>query len=725
MKVGEFLQGWEEITGRAVTSTEEVWATRYCREGSALLGFTADGPDVYLILIATDPAKARVLQFVVRKAFAGDRVRPLWSDGDRLITPQQRSVLERLGVTSCSLYSLSGPRDHVKSVYRQLTKVESHRRSSEVPLHASTGALIRALRRAVERLDQPEAAALLAELRGRALSDQYQCDFLELWAQVKLDPGSVADGEALKRCLEGNAARMPRALLALTADAVLRTAVYPALRELGGAAYVQAVRSGGHTASATLFERARGLDSEEGAVCRALASIHDRQNHLKPGDLEALRSTPGAALEAELPARTSEQRSKYEIFARAEEEMATGDLSPETVQALEGFAHAGDPVAHRYLEVGLGEADAPGAESADDSAVGENGASQSAPVASGALENPPPDWLTWLARVQGGVEDPKSPGSGFSYGELPLIAEPQAAGRLEQLRGVLEEMALDETMVEAVLDVFPSILGAWGRIDLRPAESRGLSEALGRVLLYGVLISLDRLNHYGKDDLVGRFMQQGMESGLSTDAYLEVVGELAARVEEVRSPRHLEEFIDLFEFLTDQPHANGEAYQRLARAMCEKAHQFSKRLSSEFLELLAELVALVGMTGEGESLRECIPAVVDDPVDESPRVSLAGKKILIYTLMEGAAHRAKAKIEGRLGAEVRLNHDHKATATLKAGLDWADIVISVTRAAQHAATIEIDRRVPSEFLIRPGGMGSSSIWNFLIAWLARDTAGAG
>jgi hypothetical protein len=392
---------------------------------------------------------------------------------------------------------------------------------------------------------------------------------------------------------------------------------------------------------------------------------------------------------------------------------------------LEGLAHAGDPVADRYLEVALGGADGSGADSPDVAAVPGNEALQDGPDARRALENPPQDWLTWLTRLQEGVEDPKVSGSGFSYGELPLIAEPLAAGRLDELRSVLEEMALDDTKVEAVLDVFPSILGAWGRSDLLPAESRGLSEALGRVLVYGVLISLDRLNHYGKDDLVGRFMQQGMASGISTDAYQEVVGELAIRLEEVRSPRHLEDFIDLFEFLTDHPHANGEAYQRLAQAMCEQAHQFSKRLSCEFLELLADLVDLVGMTGEGESLRQCISPVVEDPVQESKPVSLAGKKILIYTLMEGAAHRAKAKIEGRLGAEVRLNHDHKATASLRGGLDWADIVISVTRASQHAATIEIDRRVPSESLIRPGGMGSSSIWNSLLAWGARDTAVAG
>jgi hypothetical protein len=721
MRAETFLQSWSSISGREVTDAQRVWVERFCREGSALLEFKPEGLDPHLLLVAKDRAKARLLEFVLRKAFASDRLQPLWGEGQACVTAAQHSVLEGLGVGSWSLYRFGvQDRKHVGTVYKQLTEVEVHRLPSVVPLQSSTGALIRALRRAVDQGDQEKCTELLGELRGRSLTDRYQHDFLALWAQAKLDPIAVAEGSLLRDVLALDQPEVPAALLEVVGDAVIRTCLYPGLGESSQDPLVEALKAGKAKVPVKLVDRALTLKSEVGAVMRTLASIRDGEHLLLPGDLAILEECPASVLADKVPGPTVDRQTKYQVFETANEEIATSGLSTETARALDELYLAGEIQARAYLDEWWDRLDPESRARQTQGIVlfEKRAGEEAAPKESDQQDVR--DWLTWLTRLKEGSAEPDRAGSGFSYDELPLVDRPDAGPGLGALCALLEELAGDEALVQKVVEVLPSILDAWAVSELDRPVSREFSTALGAVIQFGLLLSEDTLSTYYRDELLYRFFEVGDASGISPEAYGEVTKELAARVEELRAPKMLEKLLDVFEFLTDHPRADGTAFDRLAEGFCTKAHQHHQRLEPDALTLLSELAAVAGLSAEAASLQGLIPAdepQADDAGAELP--SMAGKKILIYTLVEPAGKRAQFKIEAQLGAVVRLNSDHQASAALDSALDWADIVVCVTRAAQHAATNEIDRRVPEEFLIRPPGKGSSSIWSALKDWRIR------
>ena len=732
MRPEEFLEGWSSVSGVAVTPAQRVWVDRYCRDGSALLEFKSAQKDAYLLLVARDRARARQLEFVVRKAFALGRLQPLWAEAENCVSDAQRARLENLGVGSWSIYKIED-RVHVGAVYGQLTMVELNRLPSAVQWQSSTGALIRSLRGAVGRGDRATADQLLLELRGRVLTDRFQHDFLALWSRAKLEPASVLGSEELRSALEHKSPGIPTALLQIVGDVVVGAAVFPALEHGGGAArLVEELRQGNAPMPGALIERGCILDSEFGALMRVLVSIRDQKLGLWEGDRRALEGSPGGCLLEYLPEAPggrlappaeepgAPQASKYSTFERAEKELLGGGLGQVTALALVRYHESGELLAGRYLRewwesLELAERQERAQEvelfsvwlGADLLGKGET----------------PQDWLSWLQSLSAGSAQPDEGGAGFSYEDLPLVPCSSDRASLAALTDVLEVLALKEEAVGQVLEVLPEIFRAWGTSDLAPADSGRLAEAVGAVLEMGVLYSEDTLNARHRDDLLFQFFEVGIRCGMSLEAYRSVVKALAKRVEELQSLGILAPLMDLFELLTDQPRAHGESYQRLAMGFYRKALQFHKRLKPDVVELIADLAQVAGLKAEAASLLSLIPD--DDSASTSEElevVSLEGKKVLIYTLVEPAGHRAKAKIEATLKATVRLNFDHEASAALKAALDWADIVICVTRAAQHAATNEIDLRVDKAALIRPAGKGSSGIWNALSEWRQRQTA---
>ena len=330
-------------------------------------------------------------------------------------------------------------------------------------------------------------------------------------------------------------------------------------------------------------------------------------------------------------------------------------------------------------------------------------------------------WLGWLTLLASGEASPDDPGSGFSYSELPLF-EDERGPDSDALSRVLEEVVGSDELRPGLLEVLPALLDAWEVSQLPPSHLDRVSQSLAEVLQFGVLIDQDALSARHGDALVFRFLQVGLSRGLSSEAYQSVVEDLAERVQSVNSPRLLRSLLDVFELLTDEKRPHGDSFLQCARAFSQAASRLHGRLDSDELRLFAELLSLAGMAAEAQTLEALLPEEEEAADHGEEGISLAGKKILIYTLVEGAGTRAKARIEEHHQADVRLNHDHAASASLKSALEWADIVISVTRAAQHAATGEIDRQTPADLLIRPSGKGSSSILNALNDWRRRQSA---
>jgi hypothetical protein len=84
----------------------------------------------------------------------------------------------------------------------------------------------------------------------------------------------------------------------------------------------------------------------------------------------------------------------------------------------------------------------------------------------------------------------------------------------------------------------------------------------------------------------------------------------------------------------------------------------------------------------------------------------------IYSLEESAAARARAALQVAYpGVRVALDSSHVATASLRRLAQTADHMVIATRAAKHAATLEIEYILNTRRLtpVYPAGKGATSI----------------
>jgi hypothetical protein len=130
-------------------------------------------------------------------------------------------------------------------------------------------------------------------------------------------------------------------------------------------------------------------------------------------------------------------------------------------------------------------------------------------------------------------------------------------------------------------------------------------------------------------------------------------------------------------------------------------------LYEEDREALAEAFAFGGI-----DIGQFIPAQSPTAQDEeSTWLPLLNRKTVIYTLIEPAGERAKTFLVQRIpGAEVQVRSDHVADRRLIEHVRSADVLVIATRAATHAATLEIERqRKKDAVVVYPTGKGWSSI----------------
>ncbi len=739
MGTDQFLERWSKAMGAAVKPPHSVWAERFRREGSALMACPAKDGGCLLILIATDRAAEQVLDFIVRKAFAIDRFERIWGASSEEVFGVDDEVLSDLGIGVWQAYRVSEEvRAHADEVFERLTTVERSRLPSTVEWNASTGSLIRSLRGAVARSDREAVRAHLSELKGRGLADRFHFDFLSLWSKAKLEPADVASSQELSTVLDSDySVPIPRALLQVVAGAVLDSSVArPGDDGAGGRELAELVREGRAPFPESLFQRGGLLPTAEGAVFRALSSIGSGERVLWSGDEELIQGRVGDSLLAELPATGPKLEPASQPAPQVQDpnaddilllslcrELASKADEPATVAQdcvlkLIQFADRGDGYATKEVR-GWWERLEPGAKS--EWASRSNFLADWLEVPEGPAADSPICWLGWLKLLSAGQASPDEAGSGFSYEDLPLFENNQFP-ESEALASVLGELASSAELSPRLFEVLPALLEAWEVSDLAAAHCDRVSQSLAEAVQYCALITEDALSARNSVALVYRFLEVGLGCGLSSGAYKTVVGELAERIESLASPGLLKVLLDVFELLTDQKRPHGDSFLRCARAFSQAASRHHVRVDADELSLIAELLRSAGMSAEAESLEALIPEDSKSADADEEGISLKGQNILIYTLVEGAGHRAEERIKKSLHAKVRRNSDHAASASLKADLEWANIVICVTRAAQHAATGEIDRRTPENALIRPLGKGSSSILNALNEWRRRQSA---
>ena len=266
-----------------------------------------------------------------------------------------------------------------------------------------------------------------------------------------------------------------------------------------------------------------------------------------------------------------------------------------------------------------------------------------------------------------------------------------AGGREWTAEGLVQDGAVAE-MAEALEDAATAGMGTWqtiqpalphlvGALQRDPHYPRPALHDLYRSLTRCVTLadSPGDADFAAYTDLLGAVLRGAVDAA----DYNTLVDEGLSLWDRAGSPRRLDWFLDTLEVLAVHA-ASSEAAR--TRALVVAAGAFTRyrdRVTEEQLDLLQSLASEVGAPD----------AVVDLVVesaeerDDNPYAPLAGLRIGVYTLEQGAAARVRDTIARRCpDARVDVAHDTVCTDSLKALARNANLFVVATGAATHAAT---------------------------------------
>ena len=724
------LEAWEAHGGFALSSSLQAALQSWCRRlealGSALLPLQAGGC-AYYVSLARSASEWRVLHYVIRQAFTPDVLDCVGESDEARLPAQLHAAMMQAGVGLWRLHKIHDPQA-CRGSYRALNTVEDRRSALAGAVSISTGQLMRSFRRAVEQGDSVEAQELLEDLRSHRLVYQHNVSFLDAWRIARLRPRALASSEQLGIAL-GERERMPLDLRGVLGASVLEHTVAPWLAEKGPESLRASLRAAVPLVPARLIQQCQVLMTSVGACCRILGHLRDVSVQVIDADWEQstteyrwidslrelVRESPGVeplveeatgreepagrppAVEGEVePVTNSLGGFVAKIEARSFEEA--------DVYRLSALISDGHRDAQDLLDQWWSRLDKEGREQWQDATkhTREKWVQEQ--------EQPPEcsDWLTWM---ESGVDE-----GDFSFSEWQLV--PDVTSTADWSRFATAVVGMHDPVFVGNLG---TLLKAWEQC-LRASVTppRDVVESFANKVLVTILLDENALSSGNNAGLLYDLFRISLESGITTEPYAELVDQLRnGVVERISSHRLLEELVDVLELLVDSKQPDVKAIEDLLRAFQMAAQKNCTRMGgSPALDILCTLLEFRGLHDEAEALRSAIPPHGGArEAEEGLRVCpVRGKRILIYTLEESSGERAKKAIEHLYGAEVRTDASHQASATLKSGLEWADIVICVTRAAQHAATNEVDRVTDDDVLIRPAGKGTSSILRDLARW---------
>lgn len=212
--------------------------------------------------------------------------------------------------------------------------------------------------------------------------------------------------------------------------------------------------------------------------------------------------------------------------------------------------------------------------------------------------------------------------------------------------------------------------------------------------------------------------------GIDTVRYEELLDELRGTLVARTSPAVIDAALAVLEMAAFHPVPNADALDALASVVIGVSDRFAHRLHRDQLTILELCSKDLGGTYE-EQARELVQRLdsgSDGAEGDLYEKSLSGQLVGIYSLEEHAADRAKLAIESAYdGVRVEIDASHVATPALRRLAQNADEMIVATRAAKHAATVELESILRRRGLrpIFPAGKGATSMLRALRERVAR------
>ena len=253
----------------------------------------------------------------------------------------------------------------------------------------------------------------------------------------------------------------------------------------------------------------------------------------------------------------------------------------------------------------------------------------------------------------------------------------------------------ESNFVSEVRNILPILL-EWMR-DRKVAISASVIESVALVLSSDEAFSVQDLALFA--DLISSLIQVAHKE----DEYQAIVVAAQDCWRRVQSVDALEPALEIMDTLLDGVCADKQSRLQFWNLLQEFCLGSWKRLSlDQKLLVLRCSEDLTGTVSHFPTIEET------DSEDVDLQRDLAGIKLAIYTLTEGAARRARAVLEQMFPAlDIKLNHDKTATSALVNLAKTADFFVFSSRSAAHQAFYPVTKE--RDDILYPAGKGSSSI----------------
>ncbi|MUG96513.1 hypothetical protein F7734_30915 [Scytonema sp. UIC 10036] len=331
----------------------------------------------------------------------------------------------------------------------------------------------------------------------------------------------------------------------------------------------------------------------------------------------------------------------------------------------------------------------------------------------------PTNWLEWLSQVD------KNPSweralyvahqGSEEWDVTGLLMEPQTVAKFQDLLYELESNA-----ASILHEALPYLLKFFQEDEhfLR-REFLTIYQSLLELLVFST--------KGGEPDLVlfNNLAIALLTLGVNTKEYTEIVNYALALWTQFASPINVHWILDLIDALVLYPCPVPENREGLLYAAAQTIYSLPERIDEEQWVLFRTLVKDLNLKEFLSDLFSKQANLVEQNLEAEASIfqKLQGKSVLIYTLTETVAIRAKNILEAACKeVKVHLSHHKGGDDRLLQWVRNSDLVVMVTASAKHAATGFIEANRPShlEPILRVNSKGSASMLREIRKYLARE-----
>lgn len=618
--------------------------------------------DIVLVVLAGDARGAREAKDLVR-AFVGPS-HAVAKDPLRVLVPGAdiTEYVTKMGGEVASVLAVppAAEAGAVAAVTRMLA-VRARRPAASATQARPLASILRDVETAIARGDVPGGRAFLREAESTGRLTLLNRSLLEVrLVALESDPSSVLAYARSHRLAD---LAVPAAVQEAVLGAYAGVHLLPKVAEGAAAVLQEHEQAGGPFA--VYFVDHRRAASERSRL--AWAAHYAR-----------VRPRPSAAIAEVIDAAPAEERAVLEAVLAADESAGTTHLGQDVGKALRSAGE--DAAAWSELTHGSAETATDNRERALGAAAAVGDPVRRDESAGGGTFAGVRDWRTWLMAVFDRPDESDA---------IRVLRDgsPRWNAEVNDLEDALDDLpeVIEALAGEQVLDpALPLLNEAFADGAVNP-ELRRRRKPLDLALAY----VLPRVTEPGLTDVdvlvevAGRLL----ESGLSGEKYIGIVEGIERLHARLSAPAALGQAVaDAIDHFVHGAAPSGEdrenAVRRLAALLLVDARRGRPLIPPE---VYAQVSEVLEEQAEYQDLLAPVRLAAASQDADDRLLDLAGKSVLLHTLVEAAGVRAKTYVEQRVACQVSLDASLVGNDVLRRAAASADVVVVAWRAAKHSA----------------------------------------